>query len=432
MVAAALLLRLILVACVFRDVAAPTVDHERFGWEMGWTARSIALGHGFGSPFLPSTGATALVPPLYPFLLAFVFHLFGLYTAKSALVILSLNSFFSALTCLPIYFSVKQAVGARAAMLAGWSWVVFPYAIYFSADRVWDYALTALLFSTCFWAAQRIHRRSPLSTWFALGLLFGITTLSNPSIATILPILLLFALLRVHRSQHPWLLRGLVTAVTFAAVIAPWALRNYRDLHIISPVRDGFWLEAYAGNNGDTFTSNAPWAHPASNPVEMQRYEAAGEVVYMEQKKQLTQAWIKTHPKAFAAVSLRRVVRFWTGFWSLRRSYLRIEPLDVPNIFFCTFLTVMMFRGLYRWWQQDRRNTLAYIALLILFPLPYYFSHSSPDYRQPIEPEVIALVTIGIFGLREHQNDTDYAQTLEADFESESEDLAGDLILVKS
>jgi len=432
MVGTALLLRLILVAFVFRDTAAPTIDHEAFGWEMGWTARSIALGHGFGSPFLPFTGATALVPPLYPYLLALVFHIFGIYTAKSAFVILALNSLFSALTCLPIYFSVKETVGDRTALLAGWAWVVFPYSIYFSADRVWDYALTALLFSLCFWATQRIHRHTTLSTWFGLGVLFGITALSNPSIATTLPVLLLLALWRVHRNHRPWLLRGAITSIALAAVIAPWGIHNYRALHIISPVRDGFWLEAYAGNNGDTFTSNAAWTHPASNPVEMQRYESAGEVAYMEQKKQLTLTWIKSHPAAFVDVSLRRVVRFWTGFWSLRPSYLRIEPLDIPDIFFCTFLTAMMLRGLRRWWQQDRRKTFGYIALLILFPLPYYFSHCSPDYRQPIEPEIMALVTIGIFGLRDWQTTSENDQLIDDNSDEESEDPAADLVIAKA
>ena len=401
MVATAFLLRLILVAFVFRDVAAPTIDHESFGWEMGWTARSLALGHGFGSHFLPFTGPTALVPPLYPTLLAIICHFFGLYSATSAFVILALNSLFSALTCIPIYLSVKDAIGSRTAHLAGWAWVVFPYSIYFSADRVWDYALTALLFSLCFMASQRIHRYSTLSTWFGLGLLFGLTALSNPSIATLLPMLLLLALWRVRRNLRPWLLRGVITSIAFAAVLAPWSIRNYRALHIVSPVRDGFWLEAYAGNNGDTFNSNSPWAHPASNPVEMQRYEASGEVAYMAQKKQLTIDWIRSHPAAFAEVTLRRIVRFWTGFWSLSRPYLHTEPTDIPDIFFCTFLTVMMLRGLSRWWQQDRRKTLGYLAVLILFPLPYYFSHSSPDYRQPIEPMIMTLVTIGIFGVRD-------------------------------
>jgi hypothetical protein len=148
-------------------VAAPTVDHERFGWEVGWTARSVALGHGFGSPFLPWTGPTALVPPLYTYLLALIFRLFGLYSTASAAVILSLNSIFSALTCVPLYFTVKRTLGDRVARLAGWAWVVSPFAIYFSADRVWEYALTALLFATCFCASASpacpIHPSSPPS-----------------------------------------------------------------------------------------------------------------------------------------------------------------------------------------------------------------------------------------------------------------------------
>jgi hypothetical protein len=42
-----------------------------------------------------------------------------------------------------------------------------------------------------------------------------------------------------------------------------------------------------------------------------------------------------------------------------------------------------------------------YLLLLIVFPLPYYLTHSSMDYRQPIEPEIVILVTIGLVGFRD-------------------------------
>src|SRR3981189_3239865 len=86
---------------------------------------------------------TALVPPLFPYLLAAVFHMFGLYTAKSAFVILSLDSLLSALTCIPIYLSLKYAAGERPAQLAGWLWVIYPFAIYFSGGQVGDYPFTS-------------------------------------------------------------------------------------------------------------------------------------------------------------------------------------------------------------------------------------------------------------------------------------------------
>jgi 4-amino-4-deoxy-L-arabinose transferase-like glycosyltransferase len=401
MFTSALILRLIVALCVFHSVAAPTLDHNEFGWEMGWTARSITLGHGFGSPFLPWTGPTAIVPPIYPYLLALIFRIFGLYTAKSALVVLSLNSIFSALTCLPIYFIADHSLGRRAARLAGWAWVVYPFAIYFSAGIVWDYALTGLLFCTCFWMAQRLHLHADITQWVAFGALFGITALSNPSIVVTLPFLLLIAVVKVRQVDGRWLRNGLVTALTFAAVLTPWTIRNYRSMHALFPVRDGFWLEFYAGNNGDTFESNSAWAHPASNPVEMQKYQTMGEMAYFAEKRTIALNFVKHHPLFFVEVTARRALRFWTGFWSFNRDYLRKEFFDIPNLFFCTALTLLMLRGIKRWWRVDRTTTLRYLILLTFFPLAYYFTHSSMDYRQPIEPEIVILVTVGLFGLDE-------------------------------
>ena len=83
-------------------------DNFSFGWEMGRIGRSLAQGQGFSNPFSETTGPTAWEPPLYPFLIAGVFKLFGIYTHASALVLLSINSLFSALTCIPIFLIAKR------------------------------------------------------------------------------------------------------------------------------------------------------------------------------------------------------------------------------------------------------------------------------------------------------------------------------------
>ena len=61
---------------------------------MGRIAASLASGHGFSSPFGPQTGPTAWEPPLYPYLTAGVFLIFGIYSKASAFVLLTLNSIF--------------------------------------------------------------------------------------------------------------------------------------------------------------------------------------------------------------------------------------------------------------------------------------------------------------------------------------------------
>jgi 4-amino-4-deoxy-L-arabinose transferase-like glycosyltransferase len=401
MVCSAFVLRIAVVASSFLSIAAPSLDHGQFGAEVGWVARSLALGHGFSSPFFPSTGPTALVPPLFPYLLAAVFRTFGLYTAKSAFVILSLDSLFSAMTCIPVYLSVKYAAGERPAQLSGWLWVTYPYAIYFSGAQVWDYALTSFLFATCFCFAQRLHLRKSFLAWFGFGVLYGVTALSNPSVLSIFPLLLLWALWKVNRVGDRWLLRGLVTFVATTLVLGPWAIRNDRVMHAVSPIRDGFWLEFWAGNSGDTFMSNPAWAHPASNPVEMQKFETEGETAYLAHKHTTAVSFVHHHPLLFAGVSLRRAVRFWTGFWSFQPSYLQSEPLDVLNVFFCTYITLFMLRGISRWWKEDRTHASPFLILLLVFPVPYYLTHSSMDYRQPVEPQIVILVTIGLFGFRD-------------------------------
>jgi 4-amino-4-deoxy-L-arabinose transferase-like glycosyltransferase len=400
MVLAALLVRLVVVAFGFREQTDPSDHHAAFGWEMGWVARSIFQGHGFSSPFFPSTGPTALVPPLFPYLLAGVFHLFGLYTAKAAFAILSVNSVFSALTCVPIYLGARYALGEQVATLAGWAWAIYPYSIYFSAARVWDYSLTALLFATCFYFAQRLHLQKKPIVWLGFGLLCGLTMLANPSILPLFPIFLLIAALRRRRLSGTWISHSAVAVLGVVAMLMPWTVRNYRTLHVIRPVRDNFWMECWAGNDGDTFESNDVAAHPASNPVEMQRFETAGEIAYLAGDKALAFNAVRQHPALFVDLSIRRAISYWTGFWSFSAAYLHQEPLEIPDVFFCTSVTVLMLVGFRSFWNQDRRGALPYLVLIGIFPLTYYFTHASADYRQPIEPEVVVLVAVGILSLK--------------------------------
>ena len=396
----ALVLRLILVICVTPAVAANTVDHNEFGWEMGWTARSIALGRGFGSPFLPFTGPTALVPPVYPYVIASAFRLFGLYSRSAAFAVLAFNSLCSALICLPLFFLVRTSLNGRIARLTALAWAVYPFAIYFSAARVWDYALTGLLFCCAMLLAQRLHLRRAYA-WALYGALSAVSVLCNPSIAVLLPLMGIAATYRVWRVGGRWKMKSLLATLAFIAVCLPWTMRNQRVMHSSFFIRDGFWVEFYAGNNGDTRESNSSWAHPASNTGEMEKYQRLGEIAYIAEKHTLAHDFVGHHPLFFLGSCFRRAVRFWFGYWSLRSEYLRTEYLDLPNIPFCICLFWALVRGLRRFWQANPFAALPYLLAVIVFPIPYYLTHSSMDYRQPIEPIIIVLVTIGLFGTRE-------------------------------
>jgi 4-amino-4-deoxy-L-arabinose transferase-like glycosyltransferase len=397
---AAFSIRMVVVFFTYRDLPDADKFYEQFGWEMGWIARALATGHGFSSPYWPWSGPTAMQPPLYPALLSVVFRLFGVYTLTSGFIILSINSLFSSLTCIPVYFSANYSLGSRAARIAAWVWALYPFAIYFSAGRVWEYTLTGILFTTSFCIAQRIHRTANPLAWMGWGALAGLTALSNPSTLGTLPFLAGVAAWQLRKapsgkSGQRWLVNFVLTGVTAAAVLTPWTIRNYRALSILCPVRDNFWLELYDDNGGDT-SLDPSFAHPASNPEEMQKWLALGEAGFLKEKHALAVNYIHAHPGFMVHKTIRRFFYYWTGFWSMSAEEFHEQPYEIGNIFQVCCMTFFMLRGIRRFWRFNRTAFLPYLVLIAVFPITYYITHPLMDYRQPIEPAIIVLAIAGV------------------------------------
>jgi 4-amino-4-deoxy-L-arabinose transferase-like glycosyltransferase len=399
----ALAIRMVVVYFYYRQLPDADQSYEQFGWEVGWVARALASGHGFSSPVYPITGPTAMVPPLYTCLLAAIFKLFGIYTLTSGFIILTLNSLFSSLNCVAVYFSAAYSLGQRAARIAAWVWALYPFAIYFSADRVWEYSLTSLLLTTCFCIAQRLHRWEKWTAWLGFGALYGVTAHSNPSVLSLFPFLLLLAAWKVRKAGGRWLANSAVAVLALTAVMTPWTVRNYRVLHVLCPVRDDYWINIYAGNYNNTSPNNRPSnpsAHPPSNPEEMRKFLTMGEIPYLKEKHVLAAEWIRQHPLGYGRAVLRRAVYYWTGYWSLQREYLDIEPTEVPMMFYICCVTLLALRGVRRFWKWNRAAGMPYFMLVGIFPISYYLSLVLVDYRQPIEPAIVVLAIAGALPFR--------------------------------
>jgi hypothetical protein len=234
----------------------------------------------------------------------------------------------------------RLSLNARVALFAGWGWAIYPFAIYFSAGRVWEYSLTSLLVTTCFWLALSLHLDPRPARWLGFGALYGLAGLSNPAVFSLFPVLLLLPLWRLwklRRAGDGWfssdvLRSGLLAAVGLFLVLTPWTIRNYRTMHVLCPVRDGFWYEFWSSNNGDSSNPTLAWTHPASNPDEMQLYQSQGEIAYIAQKRALVMDYVTTTPASSSASRCAAWVNYWTGFWSLSTlSTYRRSPSNCPT-----------------------------------------------------------------------------------------------------
>jgi 4-amino-4-deoxy-L-arabinose transferase-like glycosyltransferase len=388
----ALVIRVAVSAVMVPEYLDPFRDHWHFGWEMGRIARSICEGHGFSSPFFDPSGPTAMLPPAYPYLVAACMKLFGGFTVATTMAILTLNSVFASLTVIPIYFLAKRVLDERAALVAGWAWVFFPYSIYLAGGRIYSDTLTCLIATLLWLQTVRLEQSRALRDWFLWGLLWGCAGLVSPVLLGPLPFLAIWLAVRRSRTGMPWLMPGVLAACVLIAVVAPWTVRNYRAFDRFIPLRDGFWMEVHVGYNGDTSDVTPDSAHPTTSPIEYAQWRRLGEIGFMDAKKTEALNYIRQHPEFSAWVTARHVVNMWTGFWSLDPKFLADEPFHIPNVFFATAMTLLALGGLrYAWLAGKWPAVFPLLLILVTFPLVYYITHSSMDYRHPLDPIIVMM-----------------------------------------
>jgi 4-amino-4-deoxy-L-arabinose transferase-like glycosyltransferase len=389
-------LRLVAIHFLYHVTWNDFSDHLLFGFETGRIASSLASGHGFGNPLFVETGSTAWTTPVYPYLLAAIFNLFGIYTKTSAFAILSLNALFSALVCIPLFFISCRIFGRKIALLSTWIWAVFPYAISITAF-VWDTCLSALLLTTLFLVSFRM-RDKPVRGWtyLALGAAWGFAVLTNASILSLFPFLVGWALAPLWQKRRTWLLSSALAVLGLFATLLPWQVRNYQAFHHLIPLRDTFWLELWVGNDGYSQTEADLRAHPSFNPAERDDFVRLGEIPYMQLKRKQALTVIAHHPRYFLSQCVRRIVYTGTGFWNLAPVNLQDQWKSPSSIFLVTLTTMLMFAGLWQTLRAAREFSLPFLFVLGIYPLVFYVTHPAMRYRHVIDPEVVILAAVGV------------------------------------
>jgi hypothetical protein len=410
MVLVGLAIRLAVVGFLYPDQMDPARDHWHFAFENGRVAYSILQGHGISNPLFGNTGPTAFLTPVYPYFIAAVFSVFGIYSKASALVLLSLQALMSAITCLPVYFASRKSFGERVALFSGWAWALFPLGIYWPAERIWPTWLATLLLTILFLLTLQFEparlRAWTGYGWIGYGLLWGFAALTEPIVLTVLPIMLGWIGIRLYQRRERWFMPLAIVSLTIVVSVSPWFIRNYEVFHRFIPFRDTMGMELWIGNNGDTSywlpaSLGSALTHkigPWHNDAEWRHFKQIGELAYMAECRDKAIAFIQANPRWFAVVTVRRFVFIWTHFWSFSRYYLLQEPDDPINVAFNTLFTVLTLIGLRRGFRENRAVAILYALVLFFAPVIYYFTHVEVYYRRQIDPLMVILAVYGVMG----------------------------------
>ena len=339
-------------------------------------AWSLVTGHGFSSPW-PNTPllATAQQPPLYPFLVAGIFRLFGAYSLASLWTAILLNSVFSALTAVAILQLGKRILSPLAGVLAAWTWCCWLYenAV---AIRVWESALSGLLLTAALLLLPKLASSLRPALWLLFGLLAGAAALNNTTLLAVFPFFWIWLWIG-HRRRGRRCSRVLLGSIAMCLlVITPWTIRNYAVFHRFIPIRDNFGVEFWVGNH-EGVTTVYDKDFPILNPAE---YNRLGEIGFMEAKRQIALNFARQHPSKFLRLTVRRVFLFWTA----------------PDGTAWLWVSLLAWLGLLLALRGNSWEAAPYAIVLLFFPVVYYIAHTFSTYRNPIEPEMLLLAALAV------------------------------------
>jgi 4-amino-4-deoxy-L-arabinose transferase-like glycosyltransferase len=388
MVAIALVLRFgyILIAHTYRFKTVD--DNFSFGFEMGRIGRALATGQGFSNPFNGATGPTAWEPPLYPFLIAGIFKLFGVYSSTSAIILLSINSAFSALTCIPIFLIAKRCFDQRVARWTSWLWALLPSVMFWCTRWIWETSLATLLLTVIFWLTLMMEEKDGILPWLEFGLLWSVAALTNTSLLAFLPASGLWIWYHRLRRRRPFLGGAATAATLFAICITPWSIRNYETFGKFIFIRSNVGAELRLGNGPGADGTWMQYLHPSQNLYEMRLYRQMGELAYVAERKREAIAFIREDYGRFALLCVKRFIYYWGGVPRLAEN-----PALAPfknSVFLAS--SVLAFWGLGRALRRHRPAAWLFFWMIVCYPLVFYFVFPHPRYRHPIEPELGILI----------------------------------------
>jgi len=411
---AGFLIRVLYITIVHTYRIRPEEDHLQFGWEMGRIARALATGFGYADPFTGHSGPTAWSPPLYPLLIAGVFKIFGVYTAASAWVLLTINSVFSAATSSVIYEIATRCFGPtgrgkKIALWSGWLWALYPAAMQFAVRWIWDMCITAFLFSKIIVIALRARgvgeesavaeagQTQTTARWAAFGILSGLVALLNSTLLLFLPVCGLWMLLGAFKSRNPvfpTLFRGALGCVLVLACLAPWMIRNYTVFHTFIPMRGNLGAELHQSALEEHL--GFPWG--ATIPVcevcpVFQQYRQMGEAAYVRQEGELAKQEIRLHKLRFVGFSLKRFYFFWVSVPKPVEKGILIEAAREANYFFLSLSSVL---GLLLALKRRIPGAVLFAWAFALVPFTYYFITVQARFRHPLEP-IMTILTVFLF-----------------------------------
>jgi hypothetical protein len=237
----------------------------------------LARGEGFGSPMDSSVhpAPTSWSPPIYPYLMATVYRLWGIRTPAAITALMAINAACFGAVVAGVCVLGRTHFSSAAGWVTAGLLAIHPSFLFFVGDY-WDTYLALALFIWILIAAER----STKPVWAAIvGAGLGLLSLTNAAYVLAYPLIVWRA---VRFESPPRRRRAVAFAVAaFCVTLAPWTVRNAATFGRLMYVRGGAEFELWLGNRpgASGLVNDATVAdHPYKNAAQRAELIRIGEM----------------------------------------------------------------------------------------------------------------------------------------------------------
>ncbi len=369
--------------------------HVKIWGEAGRAAAAFARTGTIADPFFPGEGPTTHLSPVAPVIDGLALRALGVETLQStwALTLFAIVCCLGAAVILYRAFGLMGASrGSRLAALALACLLPLNPFIEIEEFRFWEGGMAALLSAIILWLTVRTDRKErvgildvaglslPLALLFFISLPLGLAGYAN------------LAILLIRRvPMQRWAAMVGTAALLLAAVLTPWAIRNYVLFDRFIPLRGNAGLELALANHPAAVSGIEPRAvfrarlaqiHPDEQPaVYRQMLREGGEIPYARRLGRETMAWINQHPADFTRLSLRHAGQFFfppRWLWTVYNDRERGVALKQAFTWITALLGLAGALACLFWW---RGRMLYAVAIVTLPALPYMVVQPILRYR---------------------------------------------------
>jgi 4-amino-4-deoxy-L-arabinose transferase-like glycosyltransferase len=356
----------------------------------------------------------SLRPPLYPAFVASIYAVCGLENYQAVRFVQAL------LSLVTVYLAYRLGVlvsSRRVAVVLAAGCCVYPSLLGFNNLLLTETLFTLLLLGFCLAFATALMRQS--LGWLAWsGIVLGLAALTRSVVWLLPPLLAVFLLWAWQTRARTRLAAGAVLVLTFAATIAPWAIRNtlLHKTFVTIDVMSGrnFMMGNYQHTplyrswDAISLTGEKAWWYEVQEVYPASERQTQGQMDKLAFRQGIQ--FVLTNP----GLTLQRSVIKFFDFWGLERELVAgaargffgaiSKPVLVllAALIFASYAAVLLLGiyGMFLAAPQDRRIHVFFL-LVIFFVCALHtivFGHSR--YHLPLMPLVLLYAAAALVRLR--------------------------------